>query len=69
MRMRTGLMTIAIFCFLPAIASAQQKKVICADNTIVASDAECANHGGVQKPGGMNKVGKDRKSTRLNSSH
>lgn len=50
---------VAAFCLVPALARAQEKKVTCADNTIVTSDAACARHGGVQKPGGLNKVGKE----------
>jgi hypothetical protein len=49
---------LAVACLVPSVASAQQKKVTCADNTIVASDDACSNHGGVQKAGGLNKVGK-----------
>lgn len=45
-------------CLLPALARAQEKKVTCADNTIVTTDSACENHGGVQKPGGLNRVGK-----------
>lgn len=51
----------AVVCMVPSIASAQEKKVTCADNTIVTSDAACSRHGGVQKPGGLNKVGKEVK--------
>jgi hypothetical protein len=29
------------------------------DNTIVTSKAACKHHGGVQKPGGLNKAGKE----------
>jgi hypothetical protein len=47
-----------MMCLTPVVAHAQQKKVVCADNTIVTSDEACANHGGVQKPGGLNRVGK-----------
>jgi hypothetical protein len=50
---------VAVACLVPALARAQEKKVTCADNTIVTSDAACARHGGVQKPGGVNKVGKE----------
>lgn len=49
---------LAVACLIPSVASAQQKKITCADNTIVTSDEACANHGGVQKPGGLNRVGK-----------
>ena len=58
MRMHSVLSLLTVACLVPAVASAQQKKVTCADNTIVTSDADCANHGGVQKPGGLNRVGK-----------
>ena len=58
MRIQHVLSALAIACILPAVAGAQQKKVVCADNTIVTSDAACANRGGVQKPGGLNRVGK-----------
>jgi len=53
--------TLAVACMLPSIASAQQKKVTCADNTIVTSDEACSRHGGVQKPGGLNKLGHEIK--------
>jgi hypothetical protein len=58
MRARSLLSMLAIATLLPAAAYAQDKKIICADNTIVTSDAACANHGGVQKPGGLNRLGK-----------
>ena len=58
MRLHKVLTMLAVACFVPSIASAQEKKVTCADNTIVTSDAACGNHGGVQKPGGLNRVGK-----------
>lgn len=58
MKMYSMLSVLAIAAILPSVAGAQQKKVICADNTIVTSDAACANRGGVQKPGGLNRVGK-----------
>src|SRR3954469_11695642 len=59
MRIRSVLSTVAVVSLVPALANAQQKKVTCADNTIVTSDAACSSHGGVQKPGGLNKVGKE----------
>ena len=58
MKAHSVLSILAVACVLPSVASAQQKKVTCADNTIVTSDAACAKHGGVQKPGGLNRVGK-----------
>jgi hypothetical protein len=58
MKMHSVLALAAAACLVPALARAQEKKVTCADNTIVTSDAACANHGGVQKPGGLNRVGK-----------
>ena len=58
MKLHNVLTMLVVACFVPSIASAQEKKVTCADNTIVTSDAACANHGGVQKPGGLNRVGK-----------
>ena len=58
MRLHNVLTMLAVASFVPCIASAQQKKVTCADNTIVTSDAACANRGGVQKPGDLNRVGK-----------
>lgn len=58
MKMHSVLAIAAAACLVPALARAQEKKVTCADNTIVASDAACADHGGVQKPGGLNRVGK-----------
>jgi hypothetical protein len=57
MRVRNVLSMVAVLCLMPALARAQEKKVTCADNTIVTSDAACANHGGVQKAGGLRKVG------------
>lgn len=59
MKTRNVLSMVAVICLVPALARAQEKKVTCADNTIVTSDAACAHHGGVQKPGGLNKVGKE----------
>jgi hypothetical protein len=58
MKMNSVLAIAAAVCMLPALARAQEKKVTCADNTIVTSDAACDGHGGVQKPGGLNRVGK-----------
>jgi hypothetical protein len=58
MKMHSVLAMAAAACLVPALARAQEKKVTCADNTIVTSDAACADHGGVQKPGGLNRVGK-----------
>src|SRR5690348_1500551 len=58
MKIHGFLSMVAVVCLMPSLASAQQKKVICADNTIVTSDDACARHGGVQKPGGLNRVGK-----------
>ena len=58
MKIHNVLTALAVVCLVPSIASAQEKKVTCADNTIVTSDAACANRGGVQKPGGLNRVGK-----------
>ena len=59
MRVRNVLSMVAVVCLVPALARAQEKKVTCADNTIVTADAACAHHGGVQKPGGLNKAGKE----------
>lgn len=58
MKLHSVFSMLAVACLIPSVARAQEKKVTCADNTIVASDAACANRGGVQKPGGLNKVGK-----------
>ena len=58
MKMYSVLAIAATFCVAPALAHAQEKKVTCADHTIVTTDDACANHGGVQKPGGLNRVGK-----------
>jgi hypothetical protein len=58
MRAHSMLSMLAIATLFPAVAFGQDKKVTCADNTIVTSDAACANHGGVQKPGGLNRLGK-----------
>ena len=60
---------LTIAALLPAVAGAQQKKVICADNTVVTSDAACANRGGVQKPGGLNKVGKQINKAAIDTKH
>jgi hypothetical protein len=57
--MNSVLSLFAVACLVPAVANAQEKKVTCADNTIVTSDAACANRGGVQKPGGLHKAGKE----------
>ena len=57
MKVRNVLSMVAVLCLMPALVRAQEKKVTCADNTIVTSDAACEHHGGVQKPGGLNKVG------------
>jgi hypothetical protein len=59
MKMSSVIALVATAVLVPSIASAQAKKVICADNTIVTSDAACANRGGVQKPGGLHRVGKE----------
>jgi len=59
MRIRNVLSMVAVVCLVPALANAQEKKVTCADNTIVTSDAACSSHGGVQKAGGLHKVGKE----------
>ncbi|MFL5612053.1 MAG: hypothetical protein ACJ796_00125 [Gemmatimonadaceae bacterium] len=58
MKLHSVFSMLAVACLIPCVAGAQDKKVTCADNTIVASDAACSNHGGVQKPGGLNRVGK-----------
>jgi hypothetical protein len=49
---------VAVAYLVPALAKAQEKKVTCADHTIVTSDAACSRHGGVQKAGGLHQVGK-----------
>ena len=66
MKLHSVLSTLAIACLIPCVAHAQEKKVTCADNTIVTSDAACANHGGVQKPGGLNKAGQEVKKAAIN---
>jgi hypothetical protein len=58
MKIHSVLSMLAVACLVPSIASAQQKKVTCADNTIVTSDDACTSHGGVQKAGGLHRVGK-----------
>ena len=58
MKLSSGLSALALLCWLPAIAGAQEKKVVCADNTIVTSVAACDSHGGKQKAGGLNRLGK-----------
>lgn len=65
MKVHSVAMTLAIACLIPCVAHAQEKKVTCADNTIVTSDAACANHGGVQKPGGLNRVGNEVKKAAI----
>ena len=44
MKMQSVLSLLTVACLVPAVAGAQQKKVTCADNTIVTSDEACANH-------------------------
>lgn len=58
MKMHSVLAMAAALCVVPTLARAQEKKVTCADNTIVTTDDACANHGGVQKAGGLHRVGK-----------
>ena len=58
MKMHSVLAIAAAFCVVPALAHAQEKKVTCADHTIVTTDDACANHGGVQKAGGLHQLGK-----------
>ena len=65
MRMRSVLSMVAVVCLVPALAAHRSKKVTCADNTIVTSDAACSSHGGVQKPGGLNKVGNELKKAAI----
>ena len=69
MKMHSMFYALAIAAALPAIAGAQEKKVICADNTVVTSDAACANRGGVQKPGGLNRVGKQLNKAAIDAKH
>src|SRR5690349_1724402 len=59
MKLNSVISLLAVALLVPAVARAHEKKVTFADNTIVTSDAACANRGGVQKPGGLNKVGKE----------
>lgn len=59
MRMQSIVPALAVLALMPGIARAQQKKIVCSDNTIVTTADACANHGGVQKPGGLNKLGKE----------
>ena len=66
MKIYSVLSILAVACLFPSVASAQEKKVTCADNTVVTSDAACANRGGVQKPGGLNRVGKQLNKAALN---
>ena len=65
MKVHSAFSILAIACLIPCVAGAQEKKVTCADNTIVTSDAACANHGGVQKPGGLNKAGQEVKKAAI----
>ena len=69
MKIRSVLSMVAVVSLVPALANAQQKKVTCADNTIVTSDAACSRHGGVQKPGGLNKVGKEVNKAAIDVKH
>ena len=69
MRTQSMLSLLAIAVLMPATAGAQQKKVVCSDNTVVTSDAACANHGGVQKPGGLNKLGKQINKSAIDVKH
>lgn len=59
MRLPSIVSLVALACCLPAAAGAQGEKVVCADNVIVTSKSACSSHGGVQKPGGIKKVGKN----------
>jgi hypothetical protein len=59
MRLNSVMSLLAVAVLVPSVARAQEKKVTCADNTIVTSDAACTNHGGVQKAGGLHKLGKE----------
>ena len=58
MKMHSVLAMAAAALMVPALARAQAKKITCADHTIVTADAACADHGGVQKAGGLHQVGK-----------
>ena len=58
MKIHNVFTVLVVACLVPSVAKAQEKKVTCADNTIVTSAEACANRGGVQKPGGLNRVGK-----------
>lgn len=59
MKVTSFITALAIACVVPTVAHAQEKKIICADNTIVTTDAACDTHGGKQKPGGLHRVGKE----------
>ena len=69
MKLHSTIYALAIAAMLPAVAGAQQKKVVCADNTVVTSDAACANRGGVQKPGGLNRLGKQVNKAAIDVKH
>lgn len=58
MKMHSVLAMAAAALMVPALARAQAKKITCADHTIVTTDEACADHGGVQKAGGLHQVGK-----------
>jgi hypothetical protein len=58
MKVNSVLTLLAAAFLVPTLARAQESKVTCADNTIVTSKAACDSHGGVQKPGGLKRVGK-----------
>ena len=65
MKVHSVVSMVAIACLIPCVARAQEKKVTCADNTIVTTEAACANRGGVQKPGGLNKAGQEVKKAAI----
>ena len=65
MKVHSVVSMLAIACLIPCVAKAQEKKVTCADNTIVTSEAACANRGGVQKPGGLNRAGQEVKKAAI----
>ncbi|HKO15356.1 MAG TPA: hypothetical protein VJU87_03900 [Gemmatimonadaceae bacterium] len=69
MRVQMGLSILAVACLVPMTARAQQKKVTCADNTIVTTESACATHGGKQKPGGLHRVGRQINKAAIDTKH
>jgi hypothetical protein len=69
MKMYPMFAVLTIAALAPAVAGAQQKKIVCADNTVVTTAEACASRGGVQKPGGLNRVGKEINKAAIDTKH